>query len=218
MLLPFSVVCSVVLLGIACATGRAKSPLGPMICSGLVFGLGTALCGLMFLPAVALQALLLVVVAAVAQFAGWRGWRFVAMSCAATLAAYAIVGGFAFHQLSQLRDRVPYVSMEERLPLSSSYGEKGCANEPDQPTQIVAPEQALSAAPPLAIRHSCGMSQREHWSGTELDASVLGPLAERHPLGGPQSVPQGRGGRSPDRWQCNSLPETDRRCRLVGAD
>jgi len=30
MLLPFSVVCSLVLLGIACATARAKSPLGPM--------------------------------------------------------------------------------------------------------------------------------------------------------------------------------------------
>jgi len=77
----------------------------------------------MFLPAVALQALLLVVAAAVAQLAGWRGWRSVAMSCAATLAAYVIVGGFAFHQLSQLRDQVPYVSMEERLPAPKASGQ-----------------------------------------------------------------------------------------------
>lgn len=108
-----SLVLSVALLSIAARA--SKAPLWWVCLWGLVFGIGPILLG-MFFPAVALQALLLAVVAAASQMAGWRARIFVALSCLATLTAYGIIGGSALQGLMQLREKFPYESMEARLP------------------------------------------------------------------------------------------------------
>jgi hypothetical protein len=47
---------------------------------------------------------------------GRRSRLFLPLSCAATLAIYGVAGWFAVKEFHQLRERFPYVSMEERLP------------------------------------------------------------------------------------------------------
>jgi hypothetical protein len=69
-----------------------------------------------FFPAVALQAVLLLVVVAVWALARWRFRYFLILSCAATTVAYLVVGWLAYREHSQLREEFAFVSMEERLP------------------------------------------------------------------------------------------------------
>jgi hypothetical protein len=71
-----------------------------------------------FFPAVGLQALLLIVALITWSVLRLRRRSFLALSFGATFTAYAVVGWFAFKDYRHLVERFPYVSMEQRLPLS----------------------------------------------------------------------------------------------------
>lgn len=114
-MLYLSLFLSLVLLLIAFAAAwRSRRPALPLFLAGLVLSLAPFAIGLL-LPVVALQALLLVVLAAGVVWRDWRPARFALLSCAVTLAAYAVVGGLVALHLVGLAERFPYVSMEERL-------------------------------------------------------------------------------------------------------
>src|SRR5262245_41436982 len=111
-----SVGISLILLSIVIIAGRsAKIPLQTVFLTGLACGLLPIGVGIVF-PALVLQAILLVVVAGMCHMAGWQARRFFALSCVASLAAYGIVGWFAFQEVARLIEQFPYVSMEARLP------------------------------------------------------------------------------------------------------
>jgi hypothetical protein len=96
------------------AAYRSRHPILVTVLSGLgftVFPLGIGFLS----PVVALQGLLLVIAMTVWRFKGWRPGAFLAQSCGATLAAYAIVSWFALQDCARLRGQFPYVSIEDRL-------------------------------------------------------------------------------------------------------
>jgi hypothetical protein len=116
-MLYIALVLSVILLLLAnIIVRRTERPFWPMVLTGLGFAFGPN-CLMFYLPPVALQALLLVI-----AVLAWRIFRrrpsfFVPLSCAATVAAYAIMGWWVLRDLAELREEFPCVSMEERLPL-----------------------------------------------------------------------------------------------------
>jgi hypothetical protein len=98
---------------------RARKPVGKTVgfCAALALGPFFMMC---VLPPVAIQGLLL----ALAVVGWWISRRgpllFLRLSCAATLVAYGIAGRIAWQDLrenARLRDRYPYESMDERLPV-----------------------------------------------------------------------------------------------------
>jgi hypothetical protein len=69
-----------------------------------------------FLPAVALQAVLLIIVLMACSLLRLRPRSFLLLSSLATVAAYPIVAWLALQYHERLVEQFPYVSMEERLP------------------------------------------------------------------------------------------------------
>jgi hypothetical protein len=117
-LLVISLVLSAILLLIAVIVMyRSQKPVGTITGWGLGLTL-VPLFVMLFFPVVALQAILLVVAARACCWPRRRPGRFILAALASTLAAYGIFAGFVFHEISVLRGRFPYVSMEERLPRS----------------------------------------------------------------------------------------------------
>jgi hypothetical protein len=114
-MLILSLVMSSILLAFVIGCGRSKVPLGTVFLSGIGCLFLPAFLGI-GLPALLLQAFLLVVVAGLCLAIGWRGRRFLALSCLASLAAYGYVGARALQNVNRLLEQFPYVSMEPRLP------------------------------------------------------------------------------------------------------
>jgi hypothetical protein len=110
-----SLVLSAILLALVCLESwRTRDSLFPVVVGCALVGLCSVLCGMMFLPPVLLQCVLLIGAAVVSRL--WRRWRFVPLAFGATLLAYIIPGAFAYHHDSRLLAKYPYVSLEDRLP------------------------------------------------------------------------------------------------------
>lgn len=112
------VVSAIVLLVVNLIAWKAKHPVGMIVAKALAIGLAATGVCLVLLPPVLLQAVL-VCIAALIWGASRRGPRyFLMLSCAATLAAFAVPGYFALQQTRHLQEAYPYISMDERLPLT----------------------------------------------------------------------------------------------------
>jgi hypothetical protein len=115
-MLYISVVLSALLLLLANRAARkSEAPVGLVLASALGFGFGPLFL-MMFLPALALQGFLLVVLTSVWWLLKRPRRTFLPLSCVATLAAYAVVGWSVYQGQARQREEFPYVSMEERLP------------------------------------------------------------------------------------------------------
>jgi hypothetical protein len=164
-MLVVSVVMSSILLLVALLASRpSKIPVGTVFLSGVVCVLLPFFAGVI-LPALVLQAILLVAVAQLCQSAGWRIRRFVALSCVASLAAYGIVGGIAYKEVTRFQEKFPYVSMNSRLP----------AVPRPHPTQLLA-EAAAGHLDTLEER--IDGSEPRTWSGS-MRVRQLQKLHER---------------------------------------
>ena len=89
------------------------------IIAGVVVSIGPLCVGIFFLPPVALLFVLLLVALGIWHALGRRRYHFPALSCAATAAAFGIIGWYVWDdqtELARLREEFPYQSMEERLP------------------------------------------------------------------------------------------------------
>jgi hypothetical protein len=96
-------------------TRKLREPGPTIVVWALVIGFGPAFM-MLILPALMLQALLLIVVAAVWRWLPKTRRAFLPLSCCATLAAYGVVGWSVYRQQAEQREQFPYLSMEERLP------------------------------------------------------------------------------------------------------
>lgn len=92
-----------------------KSSVTPLVTCAIFAPIGV-LCLGVFLPALALQAFLLVIVASVWSGANWTAQRFAVLAIGATVVAYGIVGAVAAYNVFQFQQQYPLVSLEERLP------------------------------------------------------------------------------------------------------
>jgi hypothetical protein len=111
------VVSAILLVMVNWSAWRAERPLGPILAKAIAIGLGSMGVCLFMLPPVTLQAVLVCIAALI-----WRACRltpryFLALSCAATVIAFAIPGCFAFRNTRHLQEAYPYISMDDRLPL-----------------------------------------------------------------------------------------------------
>ena len=112
------IVSSLLILAVNWFVFRARQPVTKTIalCLAVTFG---PIFMMFFLPAVAIQGLLLVV-SVVVWGVSRRGPRFfLRLSGAATLAAYACAAGLAWqseHEYARLRNAYPFESMEQRVP------------------------------------------------------------------------------------------------------
>jgi hypothetical protein len=70
----------------------------------------------MVMPPVALQAALLLVTVLACQGPKLRSWPFPLLACGVTLLVYVGMGWYPFQNYASLRDKYPYVSMQDRLP------------------------------------------------------------------------------------------------------
>jgi hypothetical protein len=112
------VVSAILLLVVNLIAWKAKRPVGMIVAKSLAIGLAATGVCLVMLPPVLLQAVLVCIAALI-----WRARRrgpqyFLTLSCAATVVAFAIPGYFAFQQTRHLQQAYPYISIDERLPLT----------------------------------------------------------------------------------------------------
>jgi hypothetical protein len=93
---------------------RSRQPLQTTILIALAF----TLCPMVIFlsPAVAIQALLLVVAVGVCSFPQRRPRTFLTCSVGVTILVYGVASWFAFQDCARLREEYPYVSLQERLP------------------------------------------------------------------------------------------------------
>lgn len=110
------VVSAILLLEVNLIASRAKRPVGLIIANASAFGLASIGVCLVMLPPVLLQAVLVCVTAWFWGASHGKPRHFLALSCAATVVAFAIPGYFAFQQTRHLQEVFPYVSMDDRLP------------------------------------------------------------------------------------------------------
>jgi hypothetical protein len=112
-----SLILSVILLGVVNGlVQRSKRPFLPFLCWGLVFVLGPCFLTAVF-PPVALQVLLLFVAFGVWRVSRRKPLAFLPLSCLATVIAYGVCAGLAYREITHLRERFPYESLEGRLPV-----------------------------------------------------------------------------------------------------
>lgn len=115
------VVSAILLLVVNLIAWRAERPVGMIIAKTIAIGLASSGVCLVMLPPVLLQAIL-VCVAALLWGASHRKPRFfLALSCAATVFAFAIPGFFAYRQTKHLQEQFPYISMANRLPPAKKH-------------------------------------------------------------------------------------------------
>jgi hypothetical protein len=106
------------LLGVNWMVRRPRVPGSAIGCTGLA-GLAVMVCISFAMPAVAIQAALLVVVALISRGTRRPASAFLWLSCAATLTAYSIVAVLALPAMREydyLRGMYPFESMEARVP------------------------------------------------------------------------------------------------------
>jgi hypothetical protein len=114
-----SLVLSALLLILANWFARGSLKRGEVFLAGALSAAGFAFVsalGMWYLPAVALQALLLLVAAIVWACARGRRRSFLVLSCTVTVVAYLVIGWPAYREQARWREQFAYVSMEERLP------------------------------------------------------------------------------------------------------
>ncbi|MCI0464417.1 MAG: hypothetical protein L0Z62_46375 [Gemmataceae bacterium] len=94
---------------------RSQEPCFSTIFAALAMGFGPILLTC-FLPALALQALLVIGCVIIWGLLRWRPRTLVMLSWAVSVIAYVVVGYAAYQEHERLREQFPYMSMEERLP------------------------------------------------------------------------------------------------------
>lgn len=99
---------------IAC---RSRHPVPPILFLGLAVSIAPYFM-MFFLWTTPIQAALLTVAAAYVSWSGRRALAFLPPSIAATLAAFAFTGWWAWRELSEMREHFPCVSLEASLPVS----------------------------------------------------------------------------------------------------
>lgn len=110
------VVSAILLLVVNLIAWRAKHPVGPILTTAFLIGLGSAGFCMIILPPLMLQAGLVCLVALAWGVSHYRPWFFHVLSCAATLVVFGVFGYFAFQETRHLQEAFPYVSMDDRLP------------------------------------------------------------------------------------------------------
>lgn len=110
------VVSAILLLVVNAIAWRAERPVGLILAHAVAIGLAATGVCLFMLPPVLLQAVLVCIVALLWGARHGKPRHFLALSCAATLVAFAIPGYFAYRQTRHLQEEFPYVSMDTRLP------------------------------------------------------------------------------------------------------
>ncbi len=120
-MLYFSLIVSSVFLILAnLLVWKAKQPLSQIMAISIVVALFSFCSGLIFLPPLLLQAILLGVLVSVWTFRHWRRRTFALLSCAVTLAVYGVLSVIAFQDTMHLQREFAYVSLKDRLPSSAA--------------------------------------------------------------------------------------------------
>lgn len=114
------VVSAVLLLVVNLIAWNAKHPVAPILATVFWIGLTSAGICLFVLPPVFLQAVLVCVAALIWGVSRARPRLFLMLSCIATVVAFGIPGYFAYRQTRHLQEAFPYISMDNRLPLSTN--------------------------------------------------------------------------------------------------
>jgi hypothetical protein len=94
---------------------RSERPFLPFLCCGLVFVFGP-FCLTAVFPPVVLQVLLLFVAFGVWRVSRRKPLAFLPLSLLATVIAYGVCAGLAYRDVTRLREKFPYESLEGRLP------------------------------------------------------------------------------------------------------
>lgn len=116
-MLYFSLVVSgILLLMVNLIAWRAERPVGMILAKAVAIGLASTGVCLFMLPPVMLQAVLVCIAALVWGASHGKPRHFLALSCVATVVAFAIPGYFAYRQTKHLHEAFPYISMDNRLP------------------------------------------------------------------------------------------------------
>jgi hypothetical protein len=114
-MLVIALILSVLLLYVAIwAVRKSETPILVIIVAGLTLGVCPLAIMTMF-PPVAIQAVLLVILAIVWAAFGWKSASFVPAACVATVLAFGIMAWLSWRDLRGLQNDFPFTSLEERV-------------------------------------------------------------------------------------------------------